>query len=147
MPEGDQDVMWRPEMKEMFLDDMLRAGRQQLHAPIYDVVLFARPWGFALRDIRVPIRFWHGDADHIVPLAHGEHQATLVPDSDLKIRPRDSRSGRAKDTWEASTPPKKSSTRSWACGRERRRVRRRAELARNGAASTPPPARDRERAT
>jgi pimeloyl-ACP methyl ester carboxylesterase len=93
MPEGDQDVMWRPEMKEMFLDDMLRAGRQQLHAPIYDVVLFARPWGFALRDIRVPIRFWHGDADHIVPLAHGEHQATLVPDSELKIRPREGHMG------------------------------------------------------
>jgi pimeloyl-ACP methyl ester carboxylesterase len=93
MPEGDQDVMWRPEMKEMFIDDMLRAGRQQLHAPIYDVVLFARPWGFALRDIRVPIRFWHGDADHIVPLAHGEHQATLVPDSDLKIRPREGHMG------------------------------------------------------
>jgi pimeloyl-ACP methyl ester carboxylesterase len=93
MPEGDQDVMWRPEMKEMFLDDMLRAGRQQLHAPIYDIVLFSRPWEFCLRDIRVPIRFWHGDADHIVPLAHGEHQATLVPDSELKIRPREGHMG------------------------------------------------------
>jgi pimeloyl-ACP methyl ester carboxylesterase len=93
MPQGDQDVMYRPEMKEMFLDDMLRAGRSQLHAPIYDMVLFARPWGFSLRDIRVPIRFWHGDADHIVPLAHGEHQARLVPDSDLVVRPNEGHMG------------------------------------------------------
>ncbi|MAE97290.1 MAG: alpha/beta hydrolase [Deltaproteobacteria bacterium] len=93
MPEGDQEVMNRPEMKEMFIDDMLRAGRSQLHAPIYDAVLFARPWGFSLRDIRVPIRFWHGDSDHIVPLDHGEHQAKLVPDSDLKVRPREGHMG------------------------------------------------------
>jgi len=93
MPEGDQEVMSRPEMKHMFLDDMLRASRSQLHAPFYDLVLFTRPWGFSLRDIRVPIRFWHGDADHLVPLAHGEHQAALVPDSDLRVRPREGHMG------------------------------------------------------
>jgi pimeloyl-ACP methyl ester carboxylesterase len=93
MPPGDQDVMYRPEMKEMFIDDMLRASRPQFHAPVYDIVLFSRPWGFSLRDIRVPIRFWQGDADHIVPLEHGEHQAALVPDSDLKVRPREGHMG------------------------------------------------------
>jgi pimeloyl-ACP methyl ester carboxylesterase len=93
MPEGDQEVMSRPEMKQMFVDDMLRASRLGLHAPIYDMVLFARPWGFSLRDIRVPIRFWHGDSDHLVPLEHGEHQAELVPDSDLKVRPREGHMG------------------------------------------------------
>jgi pimeloyl-ACP methyl ester carboxylesterase len=30
-PEGDKEVMLRPEMKEMFLDDMLRASRPQRH--------------------------------------------------------------------------------------------------------------------
>jgi pimeloyl-ACP methyl ester carboxylesterase len=93
MPEGDQDVMSRPEMKGMFIDDMLRASRAQLHAPFYDLVLFTRPWGFSLRDIRVPIRFWHGDSDHLVPLAHGEHQARLVPDSELQVRPREGHMG------------------------------------------------------
>ena len=93
MPEGDQEVMSRPEMKHMFMDDLLRASRLQLHAPLYDLVLFTRPWGFSLRDIRVPIRFWHGDADHLVPLAHGEHQAALVPDSDLQVRPREGHMG------------------------------------------------------
>jgi pimeloyl-ACP methyl ester carboxylesterase len=93
MPDGDQDVMRRPEMKRMFIDDLLRASRPQLHAPIYDAVLFVRPWGFSLRDIRVPIRFWHGDADEIVPLAHGEHQSALVPDSELNVRPGEGHMG------------------------------------------------------
>ena len=93
MPEGDQEVMRRPEMKQMFIDDLLRASRSRLHAPIYDLVLFARPWGFSLRDIRVPIRFWHGDADHLVPLDHGEHQARLVPDAELVVRPREGHMG------------------------------------------------------
>jgi pimeloyl-ACP methyl ester carboxylesterase len=93
MPQGDQDVMYRPEMKAMFIDDLLRAGRSQMHAPIVDIVLFARPWGFSLGDIRVPIRFWHGDADHIVPLDHGRHQAALVPDSELVIRPNEGHMG------------------------------------------------------
>ncbi len=33
------------------------------------------------------MRFWHGDADKIVPLSHGIHQAALVPDSELTVVP------------------------------------------------------------
>ena len=93
MPEGDQEVMQRPEMKQMFLDDMLRASRRQLHAPVYDAVLFTRPWGFSVREIRVPIRLWHGDADSLVPLEHAEHLAALIPDSELRIRQREGHMG------------------------------------------------------
>jgi pimeloyl-ACP methyl ester carboxylesterase len=93
MPEGDQEVMQRPEMKEMFIDDLLRASRRQLHAVVYDVLLFTRPWGFSLREIRVPIRFWHGDADNMVPLEHARHLAALIPDSELSVRPREGHMG------------------------------------------------------
>jgi len=92
-PKGDQLVFARPEMKAMFLDDLLHGSRWGLRAPVYDLVLFGRPWGFYLRDIRVPIRFWHGDADHLVPLAHGQHQAKLVPNSRLYLRPGESHLG------------------------------------------------------
>ena len=93
MPAGDQEVMQRPEMKQMFLDDMLRASRRQLHALVYDAVLFTRPWGFSVREIRVPIRLWHGDADSFVPLEHAEHLAALIPDTELRIRPREGHMG------------------------------------------------------
>jgi pimeloyl-ACP methyl ester carboxylesterase len=93
MPPGDQAVYSRPEMKAMFLDDLARASRRQLHGPLYDILQFTRPWGFSLRDVRVPIRFWQGDADPIVPLAHAEHMAALVPNAALRVRPREGHIG------------------------------------------------------
>jgi pimeloyl-ACP methyl ester carboxylesterase len=92
-PEGDRAVFARPEMKAMFIDDLMHGSRWGLRAPVYDLMLFSRPWGFRLRDIRVPIRFWHGDADHLVPLAHGRRQAQLVPDAALSVRPGESHLG------------------------------------------------------
>jgi pimeloyl-ACP methyl ester carboxylesterase len=92
-PAGDRAVFARPEMKAMFIDDLMHGSRWGLRAPIYDLLLFSHPWGFRLRDIRVPIRFWHGDADHLVPLAHGRRLAELVPNATLSVRPGESHLG------------------------------------------------------
>lgn len=86
-PPCDRPVLRRPDMKEAFLHDISTAARTGLRALTHDVVLFARHWGFSLRDIEVPIRFWHGDADRIVPLVHSVHQAALVRDSRLTVVP------------------------------------------------------------
>src|SRR3546814_19499652 len=67
----------------MFLDDLLNGSRFQTSAPLNDVVLFARDWGFRVADLAVPVSWWHGDADHIVPFAHGEHTTSLIPDDEL----------------------------------------------------------------
>lgn len=92
-PEGDQRVFERPEMKEMFLDDLALASETGIRALVYDVLVFTKPWGFALKDIEVPVHFWHGDADNLVPLEHAEHQAGLVPLSSLTVRPGESHLG------------------------------------------------------
>ena len=34
--------------------------------------------------MRVPVRWWHGDDDHIVPHAHGEHMVRRLPDAVLR---------------------------------------------------------------
>ena len=92
-PPGDQRVFRMPGMKEMFLHDITEGSRRRFHAVIYDVVLFTRDWGFSPRDVRVPIRFWHGDEDHIVPLVHGHHVASLMPDAAVYERPGESHLG------------------------------------------------------
>jgi pimeloyl-ACP methyl ester carboxylesterase len=92
-PEGDRRVFARPEIKAMFIDDLLNGSRTGIRAPIFDFVLFTRPWGFSVRDVQVPIRWWHGDADHIVPLAHGEHVVSLLPDAELYVRSGESHLG------------------------------------------------------
>ena len=86
-PAGDQDVFAAPGMKVMFLDDLLRASRRQFRAPVSDLRLFGRPWGFSPRDVHVPILLWHGDEDYIVPVGHGQHLADLLPGAELRINP------------------------------------------------------------
>jgi pimeloyl-ACP methyl ester carboxylesterase len=81
-------------MEEMFLDDLdTAAAAGGLGAATADLVLFGRPWGFAVSDIAVPVRFWHGDADHIVPLGHAEGLAGRIADAALHVRPGESHLG------------------------------------------------------
>ena len=58
-----------------------------------DVVLFGREWGFRLADVDVPVRWWHGDADSLVPLDHARQAASLLPDCELVVRPEESHLG------------------------------------------------------
>jgi pimeloyl-ACP methyl ester carboxylesterase len=89
-PEGDRRLLGRPEFKAMFLDDLLNGSRKQLAAPFADVVVFARPWGFRLDEVKVPVHWWHGDRDHIIPFAHGEHVVAALPDAKLYVVPGES---------------------------------------------------------
>jgi pimeloyl-ACP methyl ester carboxylesterase len=92
-PEGDRRVFSRPEIKAMFLDDLVGNSRRGLRAPIYDVVLFTRPWGFSLGEVPAPVHWWHGDADHIVPLDHARQAVPMLPRASLTIRPGESHLG------------------------------------------------------
>jgi pimeloyl-ACP methyl ester carboxylesterase len=81
-------------MQEMFLDDLNgAAARGGLGAVTADLALFGRHWGFSVGDIQVPVRFWHGDADNIVPLHHAEILADRVPNAELHVRPGESHIG------------------------------------------------------
>lgn len=91
-PPGDREVFARDDIKAMFLSD-LTDTRGRLRAPVDDVILFTRDWGFRLRDVTRPVKWWHGDADHIVPLAHGKHCVERLPDAELFIRPGESHLG------------------------------------------------------
>ncbi len=78
-PRGDKELLARPEFRAMFLDDLLNGARFQVSAPLADVVLFTRPWGFEAADVSVPVHWWHGDSDHIIPHEHGVHMAARLP--------------------------------------------------------------------
>ena len=84
-PPGDKNLLSRPEFKAMFLDDLLNGSRFQTSAPLNDLLLFTRDWGFTAADVTVPVRWWHGDEDHIVPFRHGQHLVARLPDATLTI--------------------------------------------------------------
>lgn len=92
-PPGDRVVLGTPEIKDMFLEDLTSGSRRRFRAVLDDVRLFSRPWDFSVADIEVPMHLWHGDADPIVPLAHAEHLASLLPRAELRVRPGESHLG------------------------------------------------------
>lgn len=92
-PRGDRELLGRPEFRAMFLDDLLNGARFQVGAPLSDIILFSREWGFAAADVGVPVRWWHGDADHIVPHAHGVHLSARLPDAVFATIPGESHLG------------------------------------------------------
>jgi pimeloyl-ACP methyl ester carboxylesterase len=92
-PPGDREVLGRPDIKAMFLDDLSTNGSRGLRSVVYDGILFTRHWGFAPGDLAVPVTWWHGDADNIVPLAHAEHFVPRIPGAELRTRPGESHLG------------------------------------------------------
>jgi pimeloyl-ACP methyl ester carboxylesterase len=80
-PRGDRELLARPEFRAMFLDDLLNGARFQVGAPLADVILFTRHWGFEAADVKVPVHWWHGDEDHIIPHRHGLHMTARLPDA------------------------------------------------------------------
>ncbi len=92
-PAGDRALLERPEFKAMFLDDLLNGSRKQISAPLADVLLFSRHWGFDLADVKVPVHWWHGDADHIIPFDHGVHSTGRLPNAELHVMEGESHLG------------------------------------------------------
>lgn len=92
-PEGDQRVLADPEMEGMFLDDLIVVARGRFQAIVDDARLFGRDWGFRLADVKAPVRWWHGDADHIVPLDAAQAAVATLPDAELILRPQESHLG------------------------------------------------------
>ena len=92
-PEGDRRVLADPEMEGMFLDDLVLVARGRFQAIVDDARLFGRDWGFRLADVKAPVVWWHGDADHIVPLGGAQAAAATLPDAELVLRPQESHLG------------------------------------------------------
>jgi pimeloyl-ACP methyl ester carboxylesterase len=93
MPEGDRKVFADREVESMFIWDLVDANRHAFRGLFNDVVLFGRDWGFRLGDVDAPVRWWHGDADSLVPLDHARHATALLPDCELLVRPEESHLG------------------------------------------------------
>ena len=80
-------------MEAMFLDDIANASGRRFGAVAHNVALFGGPWGFDLTDINVPVFWWHGDADNVIPLTHAEHSVKLLRAVELEVRATESHLG------------------------------------------------------
>ncbi|HEX5268245.1 MAG TPA: alpha/beta hydrolase [Acidimicrobiales bacterium] len=83
MPGPDAEIVSRPEVRHMFLQEARRAAATSAKASAQDFQVFSRDWGFRLEEIRVPVHLWQGDADRNVPAAHARLLAAAIPGADL----------------------------------------------------------------
>jgi pimeloyl-ACP methyl ester carboxylesterase len=89
---GDLDL---GEIDNVFLADetqltslmnaMGEAFRQGVIGYAHDITVQGRAWTFDPGAIIVPTLVVHGDDDRLVPLAHSEHTAQLIPTAELRI--------------------------------------------------------------
>jgi pimeloyl-ACP methyl ester carboxylesterase len=93
MAEGDQRVFADPEIEGMFIDDIVLAAEGGFQALVDDARLFGRDWGFRLGDVKVPVRWWHGDADPIVTFTDARKSVSRLPDAELILLPDESHLG------------------------------------------------------
>ncbi len=95
-PEDDQRVLDDPEIEAIFVDDMVNAFRGRCLAMVDDARLLGRDWGFRLADVKVPVRWWHGESDHVVPIAAVHAAMSRLQDAELTVRSESHLGGFAK---------------------------------------------------
>jgi pimeloyl-ACP methyl ester carboxylesterase len=84
----DQALMQtHPELQQAFAHSLREAYRQGTRGVVYDMSLYARPWGFRLEDISLPVDVWQGEADTNVPVAMGQHYAQAMPNARARFFP------------------------------------------------------------
>ncbi len=93
MPDGDKRVFADPDIEAMFIDDIVLAARGGFQAMVDDGRLFGRDWGFRLTDIDAAVRWWHGDADAIIPFDDAKQAISYLSNVELILMPDESHLG------------------------------------------------------
>jgi pimeloyl-ACP methyl ester carboxylesterase len=71
------------EAMALFTQAFLRGA----YGVVADYAAIARPWGFEVERASTPFSVFHGDADTMVPLRHGEELARRIPGATLTVWP------------------------------------------------------------
>src|SRR3989440_2283675 len=64
---------------EAIFESQRRAWRGSVEGVLVDARIYAEPWGFAIEDVRVPVRLWHGIDDRAFAVRLAEAIANRFP--------------------------------------------------------------------
>jgi pimeloyl-ACP methyl ester carboxylesterase len=79
MVEADRDILADPRFRTVMLRNASELYRQGGRGLYDEAIIMARPWGFTLEGITVPVRIWHGELDQAVPVSMARHLARTIP--------------------------------------------------------------------
>jgi pimeloyl-ACP methyl ester carboxylesterase len=65
---------------EAIFESQRRAWRASAEGVVADAQIYAQPWGFAIEDVRIPVRLWHGKQDRAFSFHLAEELAKRLPD-------------------------------------------------------------------
>ncbi len=87
-PGADRETFARSPGLAEALADSIRRGAAGVDGWMDDAVASARPWGFHMRGIEVPVTIRHGERDQLCRVEHGRWLADHVPGATAHILPR-----------------------------------------------------------
>jgi pimeloyl-ACP methyl ester carboxylesterase len=64
---------------EAIFESQRRAWRGSAEGVMADAQIYAQPWGFAIEDVQVPVRLWHGKQDRAFSVRLAEQVAKRLP--------------------------------------------------------------------
>jgi pimeloyl-ACP methyl ester carboxylesterase len=81
----DADCLRDERAFEACFESQRRAWETSAEGVLSDAEIYAKPWGFSLAEIRVPVRLWHGDSDRTFSAALATATAAQIPNCKLRI--------------------------------------------------------------
>jgi pimeloyl-ACP methyl ester carboxylesterase len=76
---ADQAILAEPALRDQMIANSAELYRQGGRGMYDEALVLARPWGFDLEEIRVPVFVWHGELDDTVPLGMADYLARAIP--------------------------------------------------------------------
>lgn len=75
----DAESLRGGEAFEAIFESQRRAWRSSAEGVMADAQIYAQPWGFAVEDVCVPVRLWHGKQDRAFSVHLAEEVANRLP--------------------------------------------------------------------
>jgi len=81
LPEPDRKMFQDPQILNIIIEESKEAFRNGLDGAMLEEKIYARSWGFDLKDISpdLQVYIWHGDKDVFVPSSMGHRMSELIP--------------------------------------------------------------------
>ena len=81
----DADVLRDTQAFEACFESARQAWRGSAEGVMTDAEIYARPWGFKLEEVQVPVRLWHGKKDRTFSYRLSEQISERLPNCELRL--------------------------------------------------------------
>jgi pimeloyl-ACP methyl ester carboxylesterase len=81
----DANVLRDSKSFEACFESARQAWRSSAAGVMTDAEIYAKPWGFPLEEVRVPVRLWHGKKDRTFSFRLAEQIATRLPNCEFRL--------------------------------------------------------------